>query len=616
MPTVQRYSRQQEPQEVKPPDVSADVFGKAWGEELQRLGESMGQAGQAVSKAFMAHAKKRSDAKVRDVFNQAKKESREWMAANVYEFTEKAALDSYAKSENYLSEGMKDWMGRLDHDYEQEAFKKDFMPVVHSHLNGAMKWQMDQTDEYDRKTHAALIDDNRDEVVHNRWNLDQIEVTVAESMQSIAQYNKDSDPTVIKEEQDKERSILYASAVTSMIPDDASRAAEMFYGKDGKKGYGADIKGPAYTELQRSLESAVARQRGRVHADDIQNKFPGDYKKQYAAARDLINRGESEAVSQNALERLKIRKNEDDDLAAKATNELRKQKYTEVQDAENLEEGLEIADNVTDGIVRNELRRLARNEFGAKKIPSNPRAYVQGLIWIDEGQIRDQAELETLFRSKVSNEEYAKLSERLRLGGAAGMLKSTDVKRQYDMLSGLKEDNKNYYPGFKYVWEYVLKNLPAGEDPTDMNVRALVSQALLSGRKVRDWYPDEKMSFGQAWSQGRLGEFTVDVPKDEQKRIVKKLKSEGKPADAQAVRDFYLHDVMGVPEAPSKLKGVAPAGDLHMNVPADELTNDQLDEILIDMGVPVEEQNREAVRKNRKAKEDKNAANRRTEFVP
>lgn len=535
MPTIRRYERQVALQPVSPLAASADAFGAGIGRAFAQAGQALGQTGGVVVNIHLEKELQRDKARVRDTLNRAIEQDREFMGAQ-YAKQGVDGVNVYDESKTYFDDSRRQWMGELETTQQQELFAAAYDSRMNSHLESAQSHQNRQIEAYDTATKKAFIANTTNDAVLMRRDPEFVAASLAEVVQTTRElYGKmgkeAADAAVLEA-----TGAFHADIIEADIKDNPALAKQYFE----KAVVQTQIPEKLKAVLKQKLDGADQRGREQERADFIM-AASDDSQDRLRMARES-----GEDIRDGVVTRIKIRNAEEKVFQEQAKEKLLAEKTNEILDIKNLEAALNIADTVEDGKSRLNLVKLAKSLYGKDAIETDQARMLEARILIDRGEMPDIETLWRGYRPFASDSDWKQLENYFRSGGAAAGLKDSNVRGIYKSLTGKDATEKPEL--YNEIWNYVQDNLPEGRKPTDEEIRKLVGRSLTTGeRKGGGWGYGEDMPLTEAVRKGHMDTWLPDVTDDEDRKIRKILKDNGKLINDRTIRLYKKHILMGLP---------------------------------------------------------------------
>jgi hypothetical protein len=587
MPTIRRYERQVLPRPAGPPAAVPEAFGAGIGRAMEQMGRSLGQTGDVVVNVMVEKELQKDKARVRDVLNRAIEQDREFMAD---QYARKGAdgVTVYDDAKSYFEESKRRWMGELSTPGQQELFAAAYDPRVGSHLDAAQSYQNKQIEIYDQATKNAFISQTTNDAVLMRRNPGFVAASLAEVIQTTRELYRHLGKEAADAAVLEATGAFHAGIIEADMEDDPA-AAEKYFDRAVVQ---TQIPEKMKAVLRQKLSHASLNQQTYERADFVAGDSDDPVERMKMA------RESDPKIRAGVTALIKARNAEEKQFRADALEKLLDVKTNEILNAKALEPALKIADTLEKGSARLTMVKLAESLYGGG-VKTIAAKLMEARILIDRRKIPSKLALWRDYKPYVSDDDWPALESYFQNGGAAGGLTDSSVRSIYKGRTG-KTDDAVKPEEYNWVWDYVLRNLPEGRKPTDDILRDLVGQAIIGGRiPIKNW-PDTKMTYGEAVEKGETARWVPNISKDVEDQIIRKLNEVGIPVTEERIRKFYLHEIEGVPRPARSSPFKAP------QIPANEMTDAQLDDQLRELGAPVDAHNREVLRKNLKG--ENNAA--------
>lgn len=535
MPTVRRYERQVLPQPINEPVAIPDAFGAGIGRAISQTGQALQKTADTMVDIHIERELQKDKAWVRDILNQAAQQDREFMAGQ-YGRLSADGTNVYDESKKYFEDSRRRWMDRLATPRQQEMFAQAYDPRVNSHLDGAIRHQNKQIEIYDRATKNAFIVQTTNDAVMMRRDSSYVEISLAEVTATTRELYRHMGKEVADSMVLDATGKFHAAIIEADLEDDP-QAAKRYFDKTIVQ---TQISEKLKAVLKQKIDRADLRGREQERADYIISASDDPVERLRMA------RESNKDIRDGAVVRIKARNAEEERFKEKARIKANADRVNRIINAGNYSDALDIADTAQYGPDRLDLIRLSQSLYTGKKIQTDPAKMLEARIRIDREEIPSLETLWMEYKPYADDADWKQLENYFRSGGAAGGLKDATVRTMFKNMTGKSAEEKpDHYQG---VWNYVLRNLPEGKKPIDPDVRQLVGQALAEGeREGGGWGYGEDMPYLEAVEKGHGDTWLPDVTGDEEEKITRILKENGKLVTDRTIQLYKKHVILGIP---------------------------------------------------------------------
>lgn len=550
MPTVKRYEPGQVEQKVAPL-VERQVKGAdiaAPHRAVAKSGLAVANLGTQIARAASTIDDRKDKAAAKQAYVSFGDEIRD-LHTDYGNRTLKTAMGSTSEFQKEIDKTLEKAAGSLENDYQRDLFRSLAYTKRGSALDKQATHEAHQLKEWEAATSSAMANESIQYAAENYTivtnGTQMINTAVIKDMKknielAVATAGVDLDATILADQTKAQVSMMHYAVLNTMLVDENTKMANDYFEKYNDEIL-EDVSGKKLG-LKKRIETYGKIKESQIKADEIFLETL-NYEDQLGLARDI---GDPE-VRDATVARIKARKVETDKVEDDQKRDRLDAQTNEILDIHKnggaFEAALEIAAKNPNGSERLKLRKIAMNIFTKEDTVTFPDKFVEVMTRIDsrihkKGPINSLNQLYLEYKPYLSNSDFDQVTAYWQKGGSIGGLTDNKVKSIYKNLTG-KDPNKSksQAKAYKGIWDYVVDNLPEGKKPTDKEVKALITQAVVDGERQGGGFGyGADTTYLEAQKRGHDSTWLPDVTNEERDAITKKLKDIDEPVSDFTIR--------------------------------------------------------------------------------
>ena len=539
MATIRPYQWQVQPGATAQPNLPEDPMINV-GRQVAQAGQQLTQTAGQLHRIYQAEKMEDDKVQVREYFNQARNQSREFMAA-LKAKEGKDGVNAYEEAKVWYKEQQKEWNKTITDPNQKILFGEKFDAMAQQDFDSAMGHQESQKKVWDVQTKTENIAQAKSDAIENRASKSYVDARAVEIEEIVFSLYKHMGDEYAEKKAKQHVSDMYEKVLVALADDDPVKAKQHYL--DAKD----FINGENQVRIEESIENMELLGQAQLKTDEILAKTD-DEREQLALAREEKDPNLRKMV----VDMVNARIAEDKKIETIEHQEYMSDMLNRMQAAGGREKAIAVAYSAKEGEDKLSLRRVVDVFYPAAdtKIETNYNVLMRAMDEIDAGRRFTRTELLTLAFPYLSNSDRNKLEEYNRTGGVKDKLTMSRVKGVYKTIDpDGAEDSENILK----IYEFIEQNI--GTEPlNDTTIKNLISMSKLEGEVEESsiWTRGvgADMSYAEAVQKGKGYEWLPDVTSAEEETIGAILRDQGIEVNDLSVRVYKKHTLMKRPYPP------------------------------------------------------------------